>query len=154
MMIAEARMVIQSTEFASLPDCTCYRLRQIARLLSRNYDAFLAECGISIGQFGLLATVAAHEGESISQIAGVLNMERTTLTRNLTPLQRLKYIVTDSGPDRRTRAVCLTPSGAKTLKAALPKWQAAQSDFEKQIGKKRTKQLNRDMDSLLEIFAH
>ncbi|QHN05433.1 winged helix-turn-helix transcriptional regulator [Granulicella sp. WH15] len=137
-----------------MPDCTCYRLRQAARLLSRNYDAFLAECGISIGQFGLLATIAAHQGKSISQIAEALNMDRTTLTRNLIPLQKLEYIASDSGADRRTRSVRLTPEGAKTLKSALPKWQTAQRKFEKQIGLKQVKHLNRDLDSLLETFSH
>ena len=73
-------------------DCTCYRLRQTARLVSRTYDSFLAPCGISIGQFGMLATLAAMNGESISKLADALQMERTTLSRNLLPLERLGYV--------------------------------------------------------------
>lgn len=137
----------------TVPDCTCYRFRQVVRLLSRNYDAFLAELGISIGQFGLLATIAVREGDSITQIAEVMNMDRTTLTRNLTPLQRMGYIATASGADKRTRALELTSAGAKTLKAAMPKWQVAQRQFEKQIGIKQVEQLNRELDGLIEVLA-
>ncbi len=71
------------TRYPGDVDCTCYRLRQAARLVSRTYDSFLAPCGISIGQFGMLATLAAMNGESISKLADALQIERTTLSRNL-----------------------------------------------------------------------
>jgi DNA-binding MarR family transcriptional regulator len=133
-----------------MPDCTCYRLRQAARLMSRNYDTVLAPCGISIGQFGVLATLAGMEGPSISKLADALQMERTTLTRNLTPLRKLGYVVTEPGPDRRSRSLCLTAAGRKALTAARPKWQAAQHGFEKQFGRPDVKLLNAKLDDLLD----
>ena len=133
----------------ALPDCTCYRLRQAARLLSRSYDGFLISCGISIGQFGLLATIAGMEAASISTIADTMKMDRTTLTRNLTPLQRIGYVVTEPGSDGRSRSLRLTASGKKAFTAAMSKWRAAQIDFEKQLGTSRVKQLNADLDGLL-----
>lgn len=136
-----------------VPDCTCHRFRQVARLLSRDYDVFLAEFGISIGQFSLLSNIASGEGDSITQLAEAVNMDRTTLTRNLTPLQRMGYIATTSGSDKRTRTIRLSPAGMKILKAAMPKWEAAQRQLEKQIGMKQVQQLNRRLDSLLEILA-
>jgi DNA-binding MarR family transcriptional regulator len=138
---------------AMVVDCTCHRFRQVARLLLRNYDAFLAEFGISIGQFSLLSQIASGEGDSITQIAEAMNMDRTTLTRNLTPLQRMGYIVTTSGSDKRTRTIRLSPAGIKVLKAAMPRWEAAQRQLEKQIGMKQVQQLNRRLDSLLELLA-
>jgi DNA-binding MarR family transcriptional regulator len=132
-----------------VPDCTCHRFRQVARLLSRNYDAFLAEFGISIGQFSLLSTIASGEGDSITQIAEAVNMDRTTLTRNLTPLQRMGYIATTSGSDKRTRSIRLSPAGVKILKAAMPKWRAAQLSLEKQLGKTKTNMLNAMLDDAL-----
>lgn len=130
-------------------DCTCHRFRRVARLLSRNYDAFLAEFGISIGQFSLLSTIASGEGDSITQIAEAVNMDRTTLTRNLTPLQRMGYIATTSGSDKRTRTIRLSPAGVKILKAAMPKWRAAQLSLEKQLGKTKTNMLNAMLDDTL-----
>jgi DNA-binding MarR family transcriptional regulator len=124
------------------PGCTCYRLRQSARIVSRTYDAFLAPCGISIGQFGLLTTLSAMKGESISTVAEVLQMERTTLTRNLIPLQKLGYIAVEQASDRRARSLNLTEAGKKILTAARPKWQAAQRSLEKQVGKAEVNLLN------------
>jgi DNA-binding MarR family transcriptional regulator len=133
-----------------MPNCTCYRLRQAARLLSRNYDSFLAPCELSIGQFGVLATLAEIEGgPSISKLAEMLRMDRTTLTRNLTPLQKLGYVVVKSGPDQRSRSLTLTAAGRKSLADAAPRWKAAQREFEKQLGEPEVKRLNAKLDNLL-----
>lgn len=131
------------------PGCTCYRLRQSARLVSRTYDAFLAPCGISIGQFGLLATLSAMKGESISSVAEVLQMERTTLTRNLIPLQKLGYVAVEQASDKRARSLSLTRAGKKTLATARPKWEAAQLTLEKQVGKEEVHLLNATLENTL-----
>ena len=116
----------------------------------RTYDLFLAPCGISIGQFGMLATLTAMEGESISRLAEVLQMERTTLTRNLTPLQKLGYVVIEQGPDKRARSLSLTRAGKRALAAAKPRWHAAQLSLEEQLGKEEVKLLNAKLDDMLD----
>jgi len=110
---------------------------------------FLAPCGISIGQFGLLATLSAMKGESISSVAEVLQMERTTLTRNLIPLQKLGYVAVEQASDRRARSLSLTETGKKTLAAARPKWEAAQLNLEKQVGKEEINLLNVTLENTL-----
>ncbi len=130
--------------------CTCYRLRQAARLVSRTYDFFLAPCGIGIGQFGMLTTLGAMEGESISKLAEALQMERTTLTRNLTPLLNLGYVAMEQGHDKRARSIKLTEAGKKALATATPRWKAAQRSLEKQFGKAEVKLLNAVLDDTLE----
>jgi DNA-binding MarR family transcriptional regulator len=135
--------------------CTCYRLRQAARLVSRTYDQFLAPCGISIGQFGMLVTLTAMEGESISKLAETLQMERTTLTRNLLPLQKLGYVAIEPGPDKRARALRLTETGKAALVAAQPLWQVAQRSLEHQLGKAEVKSLNAALEDTLDrMSAH
>jgi DNA-binding MarR family transcriptional regulator len=135
--------------------CTCYRLRQAARLVSRTYDQFLAPCGISIGQFGMLVTLTAMEGESISKLAETLQMERTTLTRNLLPLQKLGYVAIEPGPDKRARALRLTETGKAALVAAQPLWQVAQRSLEHQLGKAEVKSLNAVLEDTLDrMSAH
>jgi len=130
--------------------CTCYRLRQAARLVSRTYDRLLAPCGINIGQFGLLVTLSGMEGESITKLAGVLQMERTTLTRNLLPLQRLGYLAVERGPDKRARALHLTEAGTAALAAAKPKWRSAQRRLERQLGKTDLGLLHAALEGTLE----
>jgi DNA-binding MarR family transcriptional regulator len=130
-------------------DCTCFRLRQASRLVSRTYDRFLSPSGITIGQFGLLLTLAAIEGESISTLASILQMERTTLTRNLSPLTKLGYIEIAEGTDKRARALRLTRTGKKTLTTAKPLWQAAQRSLEESLGKVKVTSLNKTLDMAL-----
>lgn len=134
--------------------CTCYRLRQTARLVSRTYDLFLAPCGISIGQFGMLATLAEMEGASISKMAETLQMERTTLTRNLSPLQKLGYVAIEGGPDKRSRALLLTDAGKKALTAAKPIWRAAQRHLERQLGRDKVAVLNMTLDDTLNFISN
>ena len=133
--------------------CTCYRLRQAARLVSRTYDHFLAPSGISIGQFGMLATLTSIEGESISALADVLQMERTTLTRNLMPLQKLGYVAIERGTDNRARALSLTKTGKAALATAKPMWRAAQRNLEKRLGKASVELLNATLDNTLDNLA-
>ncbi len=129
--------------------CTCYRLRQTVRLVSRTYDLFLAPCDIGIGQFGMLTTLGAMEGESISKLAEALQMERTTLTRNLTPLLNLGYVAMEQGRDKRARSIKLTEAGKHALATAMPRWKAAQHSLEKQLGKTGVERLNAVLDDTL-----
>ena len=133
--------------------CTCYRLRQAARLVSRTYDQFLAPSGINTGQFGMLVTMAAMGGESISKLAEVLQMERTTLTRNLLPLQKLGYVAVEPGPDKRARALRLTDTGKAALAAARPMWQAAQRSLEQRLGRAEVKSLNATLENTLDRIS-
>jgi DNA-binding MarR family transcriptional regulator len=130
-------------------NCTCYRLRQSARLTSRLYDGFLAPVGLGIGQFGILVTVSAMEGGSITELAAALQMERTTLTRNLVPLQKLGYLVVAPALDKRVKAVSLTNQGTIALNKAMPLWQAAQRSLERQLGLNEVKTLNAALDETL-----
>ena len=135
------------------PGCTCYRLRQTARLVTRTYDRFLAPADISIGQFGMLSTLEAMEGKSISELADVLQMERTTLTRNLSPLKKLRYIAIAEGPDKRAKSLRLTKAGEKALSSAKPLWRAAQQSLELQLGKAEVKSLTRTLDNVMDRLS-
>ena len=135
------------------PGCTCYRLRQTARLVSRTYDRFLAPADISIGQFGMLSTLAAMEGKSISELADVLQMERTTLTRNLSPLKKLRYITIAEGQDKRAKSLRLTKAGDKALSSAKPLWRAAQQSLELQLGKAEVQSLTKILDNVMDCLS-
>ncbi len=128
------------------PGCSCFKLRQAARLVSRTYDAFLSPCGISIGQFGVLATLAASKGLPLSHLAELLQMERTTLTRNLLPLEKLGYIKSERAEDKRLRALSLSASGKAALAKAKPRWREAQKSLEKQLGPTQISLLNDTLD--------
>jgi DNA-binding MarR family transcriptional regulator len=114
--------------------CTCGRLRMAARRVSRIYDRHLAPAGLGIAQFGLLATVATNDGASVTALASLLEMERTTLTRNLQPLEREGLLRVDAGVDQRTRAVRITEAGRAVLQKAKPLWLDAQKSIRNSLG--------------------
>ncbi|MDX2235581.1 MAG: MarR family winged helix-turn-helix transcriptional regulator [Hyphomonadaceae bacterium] len=114
---------------APLVDCTARTARLAARRLTAFYDARLAQTGLSIAQFGLMAQIAGAEDAALGALADRMGLEASTLTRNLQALARegLAEIVT-AGSDQRRRTVRLTQKGEHALAAALPVWAKAQAE--------------------------
>lgn len=114
--------------------CTVYRLRMATRRATRLYDRHLAPTGLGIAQFGLLNAIAWRGGASVTDIAALLDMDRTTLTRNLGPLVRRGLVALGPGGDRRSRAVTITPAGKEAVRQAAPAWRAAQAELATALG--------------------
>jgi DNA-binding MarR family transcriptional regulator len=68
-------------------------------------------------------------------------MDRTTLTRNLNPLQKNGWIEVVPGEDRRTKTLSITKSGKQVLKEATKYWEEVQTHVVKTLGKKNWKDL-------------
>jgi DNA-binding MarR family transcriptional regulator len=106
--------------------CAGWNARLAARRITRFLDAEMAETGLSVAQFGLMAQVAAVSDDTLSALAARTGMEQSTLTRNLQALGRegLVEIAVVEGNQRR-RMVWLTEAGAMRLKDAIPVWRRA-----------------------------
>jgi DNA-binding MarR family transcriptional regulator len=128
--------------------CTCARLRKLARRITRIYDAHLAGSGIKVTQFSLLANVARGE-LPLGELALSTEMERTTLSRNLTPLARQGWVRIVAGDDPRSRLVSITAAGRKKLATTLPLWRRAQDEMEATLGTDSVAGLHRDIDHAL-----
>ena len=102
--------------------CTCALIRRSARQITQTYDAALKDTGLRITQYSILANLDREKGLSITELANVMVIDRTTLTRNLRPLQRDGLVVLSDGPDKRSRALTLTDEGRKLFKTARPLW--------------------------------
>ena len=103
------------------------RVRRAARVVANHYDKHLKPTGLKGTQFTLLNTILMNPAANIGQLADVLGLDRTTLNRNLKPLERKGLISSGSGKDPRTRTLKLTKEGTKILQNALPYWLEAQS---------------------------
>ena len=114
--------------------CSAGRLLRAARVLTRHYDDALRPVGITITQFGLLKVIQRLEPESISDIAQALDIDRTTLSRNLKPLEKAGLVFRGSEGESRRRRVLLTTLGVAKLEEAQPFWQAAQDRVEEVLG--------------------
>ena len=117
-----------------LGPCVCSQVRRLARKLSSLYDARLSPEDLTITQYSLLANIERAGQLSHTVLAEKLGMERTTLTRNLRPLTRAKWVAAATGQDRRQHLLQLTAAGKRKLVRSLPLWEEAQRQFLSQIG--------------------
>src|SRR6516165_12611931 len=129
-----------SPEWVAAPEeCTCLAVRQAARRVTQFYDQFLASAGLRTTQFSILAKLQRLGERSINELAAEMVMDRTTLGRNVLPLEREGLISIEPGrTDRRSKTVKLTPEGRKRLDEARERWRAAQAGFARAFGKERT----------------
>lgn len=114
--------------------------------MSQHYDKIMAPAGLRGTQFTILTVLSRLESLSISNLAEYLVMDRTTLTRNLKPLEKEGYLkVLPDVKDRRSRRIELTKAGKKAQKTALPYWQTAQGEMVDFIGKENAKRFIGDL---------
>ncbi len=115
--------------------CHCHALRQAARRTTAFYDAAMAPFGLRISQFTILVRLRRLGPLSLHALAAELVLDRTTLGRNLRPLERDGLVASEADPaDKRVRRLLLTDEGLDLMRRAMPAWQAAQAEFEAQLG--------------------
>jgi DNA-binding MarR family transcriptional regulator len=129
--------------------CNCLALRQAARHLTQFYDQQLASSGLRATQYSILARLERRGPMTINALAAELVMDRTTLGRNVLPLQRDGLVAIAPGiSDRRSKELRLTPSGAARLGTARKGWTQAQLQFERTFGAARAKALRELLDDV------
>ena len=123
-------------------ECNCLAVRQAARHVTQFYDHCLAPSGLRTTQFSILARLRRQGSMTINALAADLVMDRTTLGRNIRPLERDGLIAVETGrSDRRSKTLRLTDAGAARFRAAIKGWATAQRQFEAAFGAARTKDL-------------
>ncbi|MEU9384669.1 MarR family winged helix-turn-helix transcriptional regulator [Streptomyces sp. NPDC048279] len=131
--------------------CNNLALRKAARYLSATYDKALASVGLRATQLSILQKLSAHGEMTISHLADVIAMDRTTMASNLKPLAREGLLTVEpSATDRRARIVTITPDGVSRLKQALPLWQEVQAQFEERFGPGEAAQLRGFLQAVLQ----
>lgn len=114
--------------------CLCLHAQRAARALARLFDEALRPVGLTSGQFSLLMSLNRPEPPTMGDVAGVLAMDRTTLTAALKPLQRRGLVEIRVDPkDRRSRRPVLTEAGRAALEAALPIWVSSHAAVEAKL---------------------
>ena len=120
-----------------LQNCACFNVRKSARVLTKHYDDALQSLELKPTQFTILAILSSIDAITVTELADAMILDRTTLTRNLRPLEKQGMIQTGAGDDRRTRMISLTKKGLSKLEAAIPLWKQAQKDVTKYLGNNR-----------------
>jgi DNA-binding MarR family transcriptional regulator len=118
--------------------CANLNLRRAARVVTNYYDnIFLSACGLRATQIPPLVVLYLAGPMNINEIAAKLELDRTTLTRNLKPLEEAGLLEIAPGDDLRTRMVALTEHGGETLLTVLPVWEEAQAHIVQGLGEER-----------------
>jgi len=123
-------------------ECNCFAVRAAARHVSQSYDQFLAPTGLRTTQLSILTKLKREGPLTINTLAEGMVMDRTTLGRNILPLERDGLIrIERVASDRRTKELHLTKASEKRVQAALKRWSQAQARVETVFGAKRAADL-------------
>ncbi len=133
----------------TLLSCACFNTRSSARAVTSYYDRALKDSGLRITQFAILGTIRAAGSISMNQLATILHLDPSTLTRTLQPLENKGLLnIEEGGDDRRTKEVVLTAKGHRAAAAAHEQWQQAQEQLRERVGGERFDRLIDDLQAL------
>ena len=133
--------------------CTNLKLRQLSRIVTRHYDSFVADVGLKITQYSLLSHVVKLGPIRPGDLARRMQMDASTLTRNLQPLAALGLLTVGAGADARSRLVSATEAGVAKQAQAQQAWKAAQLALNEQLGSERVVALHALLDSCIELLG-
>jgi DNA-binding MarR family transcriptional regulator len=137
----DSPMLADQATLAAVQRCTCFNLRKAARAVTQLYDEHMRPTGLRATQFSLLMVVLGARKVSMSDLAELAVLDRTTLKRNLELLEREGLVRIQPGEDARVREVSLTAAAQKKLASALPYWTRAQHQVTRKLGQTRSDQL-------------
>jgi DNA-binding MarR family transcriptional regulator len=135
----------------SADTCTCGELRKAARAITLLYDNAFKSSGLLSTQFGVLQIIYNIDSIRISDLAGKLGMDRTTLTRNLSVLERHGFIEISQGKDHRTRIVTATQKGRNAVSRTILLWNEVQRKVKQKMGESSWHELMQNLNELVKV---
>ena len=114
--------------------CLATRVRQLSRIVTRVYDDAMRPLGITMSQYTLLTQMAQQDGITAVEIGTDLDIEKSTLSRNLKRLLALGHLTMDPPAGRRGRGLHLTPKGQDVIQRGYPVWKDAQTGVIRVMG--------------------
>lgn len=133
--------------------CTHFQLRQLVRRVGLVYDAEMAAVGLETSQYSLLSCVLRLGSVRPVDLAAAMQMEPSTLTRNLKPLLAAGWVRLQPGVDGRSRAVSISASGRALRERARRHWRVAQDRLNRLLGEQRVAALNGLTQEALGLLA-
>ena len=115
--------------------CYCAAARRVSRRLVRLYEEVLRPAGVNPAQFELLQHLSRRHGMSQGALAVAVDLDQTTLSRNLKVIVELGWVAASAGvKDRRVSVYALTEAGTAVLQAAVPLWERVTAKVEDALG--------------------
>jgi DNA-binding MarR family transcriptional regulator len=134
-------------DMSAMENCVCFNLRWVTRKVTQFFDAEMRRHGIRPTQGTILAALNARDSWSMAELSDWLGMDRTTLVRNLQPLQRDGLVELGGGGRGKLVELAITAKGRNQLGKLTPAWRAAQSAVVKTLGEKRWSAVLSDLET-------
>lgn len=134
-------------DMSAAENCVCFNLRRVARAVTQFYDAEMRRHGIRPTQNSILASLQAKDHWTMTELSDWLGMDRTTLVRNLRPLQRDGLVEAGGGGRGKLVEVAITDKGRKQMKELMPAWKSAQNAAVKTLGEERWSAILFDLET-------
>jgi DNA-binding MarR family transcriptional regulator len=152
-MVIKVRRHVCASIRAKMPaapaSCSSFKLRQLSRRVSQHFDQIVGAAGLKTTQYSLLSHVMRLGPVRPGDLATEMEMDASTLTRNLQPLIKLCWLKIGPGDDGRSRFVTLTDVGREKRAEAQREWKRAQLAFNAQMGDERVARLHAVIDECL-----
>lgn len=129
--------------------CTNLKLRQLNRVVTRHYDGYVAEAGLKNTQYALLSQIVRLGPIRPGELARRMQMDASTLTRNLQPLAAQGLLTIGAGSDARSRLVEATEAGIAKRTEGQRAWKAAQTALNERLGVERVVELHAMLDACI-----
>lgn len=130
--------------------CTNLKLRQLTRMVTRHYDSYVSETGLRNTQYALLSYVVGLGPIRPGELAKRMQMDASTLTRNMQPLVANGWLKIGAGNDARSRLVEATEAGQAKRAEGQRAWKAAQIAVNERLGVNRVAALHELLDACIE----
>ena len=140
-------MMPKELDMSAAENCVCFNLRWVTRAVTQFFDAEMRRHGIRPTQGTILLALNAKESWTMAELSDCLGLERTSLVRNLQPLQRDGLVTADGGGRGRRVELAITAKGGKQVEKFMPAWRAAQSAVVKTLGEKRWSAILSDLET-------
>lgn len=114
--------------------CIAVRLRLLNRVVTNFYDDALRPLGLRVSQLNILTVTARLGLARPAQVCDILQLDASTLSRNVKPLQARGWLEVVPGEDARAQPFRLTPQGKRLIEKAVPAWEQAQRRASELLG--------------------
>lgn len=131
-------------------NCFCANIKRAENKITSIYNHHLEQAGITRGQYALLVHIEENPCVSVSHLAQLVGLERTTLVRNLKPLEN-RGLIQDTACKGRSRSLKLTEEGKQVLSHARIFWQKAQTEMEEALGPEMIEQFHLLVERIMQI---
>jgi DNA-binding MarR family transcriptional regulator len=139
--------VSKKLDMSAIENCVCFNLRWVTRVVTQFFDAEMRRHGIRPTQGSILLALNAKENWTMAELSDWLGMDRTTLLRNLRPLERDGFAQAVGGGRGGMVELSITAKGQKKIKECLPAWRSAQSAAVKTLGDQRWSTILSDLET-------